>query len=442
MKAIHVLLLFGMLLIGAVQTSPVVYVSPSGSDSNPGTLEAPFLTFERAFAAAGPGWEIVAMAGVYPALNVTEGGTADALLKIRGLPGAVIDAMGANAALNIGATIKYLYVSGFQVRGSNFDNVLVRGSHITLDRLDVYGAQKFGVRLRGQYIAVRRSFIHGNVLENEGGVMGNAGGWGAALRTGPGSAQITLLNNEIAYNWGEGIILGDVNGAVARGNRVHDNYSVDIYLTTSTNLSVERNLVFNSDPTYYRSGRPANCITAGQETGTTMTGLKNVRVINNIVSTCKYGLGYTYTEVTDNGCDGCLFAFNTVMNSWGIKVISGPRNHVVIKNNALNSGAITVPSGQDIVLGNNYIGVLGLAGGAIDDAQAYRPLADSPLIGYAVDIGIYTDYFSNARSGPMEAGAVEVESIPPPTPTDTPTPSPTVTPTPSPTPACLPPTGA
>src|SRR5438270_13876798 len=43
-----------------------VYVAPAGSDDNPGTLEKPFATIQRAQAAVGPGHTVFVRGGTYP----------------------------------------------------------------------------------------------------------------------------------------------------------------------------------------------------------------------------------------------------------------------------------------------------------------------------------------------------------------------------------------
>jgi Right handed beta helix region len=67
------------------------YVSPTGSDANPGTATAPWLTLKRAVTTAEPGDTVVLRAGTYGARGTThqmnEAGTASAPITYRGYPG-------------------------------------------------------------------------------------------------------------------------------------------------------------------------------------------------------------------------------------------------------------------------------------------------------------------------------------------------------------------
>lgn len=53
-------------------TARSYYVSPTGSDSNPGTISAPFRTIPKAISAAATGDVIYIRDGVYPAFNITK----------------------------------------------------------------------------------------------------------------------------------------------------------------------------------------------------------------------------------------------------------------------------------------------------------------------------------------------------------------------------------
>src|SRR4051794_2634675 len=67
------------------------YVSPSGSDSGPGTAATPWRTLDKALEEAGPGETVVLKAGTYGArgttAHVARGGTAGAPVSIVGEPG-------------------------------------------------------------------------------------------------------------------------------------------------------------------------------------------------------------------------------------------------------------------------------------------------------------------------------------------------------------------
>ncbi len=69
-------------------TSPVLYVSPSGSDANPGTRDAPFKTIQRAVGQAQPGATILVRDGVYHEEVIFDhGGTESLPISLRAYPG-------------------------------------------------------------------------------------------------------------------------------------------------------------------------------------------------------------------------------------------------------------------------------------------------------------------------------------------------------------------
>lgn len=431
----------------------VYFVSNAGSDTNAGTASAPFKTFSKAMSVLAAGDELQIYGGTYTQqLNVNKSGTSSAPISIKAVPGqqVIIDGGGSNDQLVfVPDGTSYVKLSDLTCKNASVVCVLLRGSHITVTSFDVSGGKKFGVRLTGSYITVENSSIHDNVLENVNGTNTTAG-WGSALRSAQGSGSNNIFrNNEVFHNWGEGIIMGS-NTSQVYGNSVHDNYSKNIYIGNTYGVDVYQNVTYSTDSKWFRSGSPADCISLSEELINSTYGaqLGNIRVFNNIASNCKTGVGYTYTELSGNGCNNCLFAFNTVTASKSacIKVIDGSKNHVEIADNICSAGSISVPSG-DISVHNNVMGDAHLAGGPIGDPNSYRPLSSSCVIGAGVNVGISTDYFGIDRSpydvGSIQAGAkVQPTAIlPSPTPIvvlPSPTPIvPTVTPIvilPSPTP--------
>jgi hypothetical protein len=403
------------------------YVSTTGSDTNPGTASAPFQSFNKAISMLAAGDELQIYGGTYTQqLSVTKSGTSSAPIRIKAVPGqtVIIDGEGTRDELVLvpdGASS--VNISDLTCRNASVVCVLLRGTYINVSNFEVSGAEKFGIRVTGSYVTVENSSIHDNVLENVNGTN-TTGGWGSALR----SAQATGDNNvfrfnDVFHNWGEGIIAGSSSSQVY-GNTVHDNFSKNIYVGNTHDVDVYQNVTYSTDPEWFRSGNPADCISLSEELINPTYGaqLGNIRVFNNITSNCKTGIGYSYAEVSDNGCDNCLFAFNTITSSENacIKVISGPKNHIEIADNICSAGIINVPSG-DISVHDNLMGDAHLTGGPMNDPDSYRLLPDSPAIGAGVDVGISSDFYGVLRP-PFDIGAIQFEAASP-TPTSTSTPT-------------------
>lgn len=419
------------------------YVSPTGSDTSAGSSSAPFKTFSKSMTALKAGDTLEVKGGTYSErLEVTVSGTASQPVTVKASAGesVILDAGGnKDTPLLVGASRSHIKIDGFEVKSSSYECVLISGSNITLSNLNVHDCVKFGYRLKGTNITVENSSCHDSVTENVGGTN-TSGGWGACLRTAPGSANITVRDTHIYNNWGEGLIIGQAAGFKAYNNTVHDNYSQNIYIGNAFDVDVYSNMTYSTNSKYFRSGKPANCISASEENINATWGaqLHNIRVFNNIAYSCKIGVGYTYTELSGNGCDNCVYANNTLVNTDGIKFIAGSKNHVLVVNNIVNGGSITLPSG-DVVSRNNLTTNPGFATTPTFDTNSFKLAANSGAIGKAeVVSGISTDFTGASRDGNPDIGAFEYNagsSTPAPSPSPTPTPSPIPSPTPTPSPS-------
>ena len=122
----------------AAQTGTTYYVSTSGSDSNPGTSSAPWLTIQHAADSVSAGATVDVFAGVYhESVNFPASGTAAAPIIFQSYPGqtAVIDGTGLTCCtsnppasgnltqglINI-VNQSYVRVSGFEIRNFTTSN--------------------------------------------------------------------------------------------------------------------------------------------------------------------------------------------------------------------------------------------------------------------------------------------------------------------------------
>jgi hypothetical protein len=124
------------------------YVSPSGSDSNPGTATAPYLTIGKAASVVNPGDTVIVMDGLYQeALNLTRGGTANAYVTFQAQNkwGAVLDGNNNALAEAVQFTASYIRFQGFEVRnyGANAG-----------------GGDAFSNYPGGQFIDIAQNHIH------------------------------------------------------------------------------------------------------------------------------------------------------------------------------------------------------------------------------------------------------------------------------------------
>jgi hypothetical protein len=129
-----VALFSAVLPLHAAHAAGVHYVSTEGSDDNPGSRSAPFLTIGAAVAQATPGDLVVVAAGVYrEAVVLTRSGAPGAPIVVRGLPGAVLsspDPTTSLSAFDVAGNVSFVTVQGFELTGGFGEPVFVRpGAH-------------------------------------------------------------------------------------------------------------------------------------------------------------------------------------------------------------------------------------------------------------------------------------------------------------------------
>src|SRR5205814_1511077 len=94
-----------------------------------------------------------------------------------------------------------------------------------------------------------------------GWVVGEVGPRPSAPTTNPPSpsTNITITGNSVHDNWGEGIVPIAADTVTIQSNKVFNNYSVLIYLTTSRHVKVIGNYLYITDQNYNRpdKGYPA-----------------------------------------------------------------------------------------------------------------------------------------------------------------------------------------
>jgi PKD repeat protein len=204
---------------GSKAQAATIYVSTSGSDSNPGTLSSPLATPAQAVANASAGDTIYLMGGTYTftqPLNVTTNN-----LTIASYSGQTAALTGSITDVNV-----LLYM------------IFITSNNVSLIGLDISGGSYFGVKLQSNTgTVIQNCNIHDNGCDNikmylsdnalfEGCQMGPTGD------RDPTDAQCI---NAVACN-----------GAEVRNNHFHDSAQNGLYFKGgSTGCVIEQNLVEN-----------------------------------------------------------------------------------------------------------------------------------------------------------------------------------------------------
>jgi hypothetical protein len=242
-----------------------LYVAPHGADSNPGTKDAPFLTIDRADAAAAPGYTIHVAPGEY---NVSAAGPDSAGINTlrSGTPSARLKFV---SDVRWGARI---IVSGTGIAWHS------KGNYVDIEGFDISGTGRHGILADGTNLTIANNFIHD--LTVSGGCTGNGG---AAIDTNGGAGNV-LIKGNVVRNIGYSMIgnCNTVQGIYIANpkNTVVDNIVSGVALAGiqqwhgATDSTIVHNTVFRCK---------IGILIGGGDAGTLPNGSENNYVANNIV---------------------------------------------------------------------------------------------------------------------------------------------------------------
>src|SRR5512138_154592 len=407
----------------------VYYVSPSGSDSNPGTASAPFKTFAKATSLLTAGSTLNIYAGTYnQQLKISKSGTSSAWITVQPVGGTVVIDMQNAASSAISVSASYVTIRGLEVRNSTSVCVNLTGSNLTVEGLTVHECSDHGIQANNSSnVKILNSRIYRAALSNASRSISS--GWPSGIKV-KVSDNVLIEGNTVYNNYGEGMGTRGTNVTI-RANTVYDNFSVNIY-TNSENALIERNFVYcTPNSGYERDGYPAAGISMGEEYFEGWGArLKNAKVLNNIVAFCKNGVRYNGAEagVTGGGLKNATIAYNTFYGSTnsaiGI-VYASAQTGTLIANNIFwqaENKLTTIDNPLGLTFQNNLwkvapasafrspgdkIGDPKFAGTPGYSAESFRPAFSSLTCGGATDIGIPKDFFVQPRGPLFDMGAVQ-----------------------------------
>jgi hypothetical protein len=305
------------------------FVSPNGSDTNPGTYLRPWKTIAKAAGMVRPGDTVYIREGIYieaPQFRVS--GTEPSPIRILAYPGEnpIIDGEftipGPGGAL-LGIRGDHIYVSGIEVRNSAYTGIFVDGNYDAVDNMYVHHGLGPGIVLwDAHYSTAEKNRVWRNSLKNE---YGHEGSWSVGLFAAHLSSYITIRGNVVWENWGEGITSASADRVTIEQNISHDNYSTNVYISDSTNVVCQRNFVYMNRGSYVYGYGSNSGIMLGDETYTPPSA--NITIINNI-SFGNQGNFWWWQGNQGGGMNNVLIANNTFVN--GIGNVSDGRGGVII----------------------------------------------------------------------------------------------------------------
>lgn len=329
--SVGVRLLAAALVLITPAYAATLHVAPTGNDTNPGTVDLPLATPERALSLAAPGDTILLRGGSYTivrTLQITQPG-----LTFRSYPGELARIVADTADLS-GLTSVLLVYAG----------------NVTIENLELQGGSYYGIKLDERYgpqpgITIRGVYIH------------HTGRDGIKVQQADG---VTIENCEVAFTGmrdpsnADGIDIMGSHVATVRRNYVHDVATTGIYVKAGTRQAliegnrVERTgysgilLGSESGAEFMRDGALYEAIDSVARNNividATLTGLgsisgDNVRFENNTVI---------------NAASGGQAVFRAVPNAYDTQ----PRN-IVLKNNVF---VLAAASTRPMVQLYNYSG--------------------------------------------------------------------------------------
>jgi hypothetical protein len=237
--------------LSTAQGGTTYFVSSNGSDTDPGTLEQPFRTIQRAADLAVTGDTIYIREGTYDEKVYFENsGTTENPIRIMGYPGDEMPIIDGQNQLGTGIGGKlvwligdYIEFSGIEVTRSGQIGLLLSGKHGRISNVRVHHNQGNGVFVNGDFGIVEGSEIWWNAANNEYGSNSN---WGSGLSAARHPNGVILRNNYVHDNWGEGLSTFEATGTVIEGNKIADNWSVNLYVSDATDVIVRDNFVYTT----------------------------------------------------------------------------------------------------------------------------------------------------------------------------------------------------
>lgn len=392
------------------------YVATNGSNDNPGTLEQPFGSLAYAAAKLKPGDTLSVRGGTYyldETLLLANSGTLDQRVVVESYPGEIAILDGNNLTANndtINIVGKYIDFKGFEVRNSpRFGIGVWRSKHIRILDNVVHGSYDGAIRAASvdDLTSTEDIVISGNTVYNNGLVKAqNPNSNWPAIVASQGASNVTIINNYVYNNYGEGIDFVLTNGGLASGNVLHDNYSVNLYLDNASNIKLENNFIYTTNnTTFYRDGQPASGIHAANEPYGISNPLNNIEILNNIVVGSRWGF-YNGTYGNGGGMKNFTIVNNTFYGGtssllW-IEEDPGHSNNVISKNifYQTNDKPLTIiPSNLAQFAFSNNLWYSGTAG----SAEVSGDINADPLFVNAGGL-LPNDYALRAGSPALAAG--------------------------------------
>ncbi|NCN03838.1 MAG: hypothetical protein GW942_02065, partial [Candidatus Pacebacteria bacterium] len=319
--------------------------------------------------------------------------------------------------------------------------------NIVIDDMKIHECKGHAISVYGQNVTIQNSDVYrSNLAFYEGNYVG---GWGSGIKGHVDAKNVTVKNNKVYENFGEGIAMTRVVGSVIENNTTYDNYAVNIYIDNSPNSIVRNNFSYYTNNTmFYIKGTKGRCYELAEEYyagwGAQMS---NIEVYNNIGVDCYYGItffdgGQAGTQIKSVSIHNNLL-WNIERTGTSIDPLPTQGTNGYYKNIVHSKRGVDIWT--DLKSGMNFNTNLWVSGkpsvaiaNGAGDQYGQPDFITTPSISNPNSYKLKTTSAAfQAGIGPFQSGfstviGASANAVP------SPTPSPTVQPSPSPTPTVVP----
>jgi hypothetical protein len=288
--------------------------------TNPGSCPAPGYTFRTIDAAAKCALgkdTIYVHAGTYGPVLIMNLWPSDRVL-ITNAPGEYPIIDGWNSVPDYAAVLGLWQVSNIAIQGLEVRNTGVpdaehggyginvsASTYVKLYFNTVHDTARHGVITDGHQMEVVGNEIYNTVMRNR---WWQSSFWDAAVSSNPTRSQwgYTLRGNSIHDSWGECADILAVDGATVEGNKIYNCVSVNLFVSGSQNVTVNRNWIYAANDSYNRPdlGYRATGVELANEGASAGWSVQNVTITNNIVEWVAQALRYWRSRTGGSVWDG------------------------------------------------------------------------------------------------------------------------------------------
>lgn len=276
---------------GAYKITDTIYMSPTGSDSNSGTIDQPVATFQKALALLPFGKPGINGGHAYGLVRLLEGiyivdsglqqynnqyakNNTFKNVSVEGIGNVIVT--GTNEKLASGHMIKLLgshvFIKNLTLKKGAIHGVFINAEHVIEDVLVenvvVDSVKSFSMLcVNAKNIRVRNSkFLRGSRIMNDSLVSGPDCQWPSGLKF-LECQYVQAFRNEVAYTRGEGLNFHNSQYGLAYDNLLHDNPS-NVYCDNSARIIIRNNLIYSTPgfETYWKTC-PADPVDPDGSTG-------------------------------------------------------------------------------------------------------------------------------------------------------------------------------